>query len=90
MGDSTLIQVGRISIHRNDFLTFTVSLIFSVFVLLYLFRFWFLVYAILFFASSWTLVSISSSRRILRSMVFGYFSGYVLSAVIGFFFLGVA
>lgn len=90
MGNSALIQVGRMSVSRNEILAFTISFIVSALVLLYLFRFWFVVYIILFFVSAWTLVSISSKRTALRAVVFGYFLGYILSAGVGFLFLGVA
>ncbi len=83
-------QIGRISMDKNEVLALAVSFVISVFVLLYLFRFWFAVYVILFFVSAWTLVSTSSSRKKLRSIVYGYFLGYLLSAAIGFLFLDIA
>lgn len=89
MSNSVLIQIGRIFVSRNEILAFTVSFIISALILLYLFRFWFIVYIILFFISAWTLVAVSSKRTILRTIALGYFLGYVLSAGVGFLFLGV-
>lgn len=89
MGDRVLIQFGRMAIGRNEALAFAIAFFISASFLLYLFRFWFAVYVILFFVSAWTLVSISSERRKLRAIMVGYFSGYALSAAIGFLFLGI-
>jgi len=89
MSDNSVIQLGRISVNKSEILGFAISSIIFTLILLYLFRFWFVVYLILFFISAWTLVSASFKHKTLKAVFFGYFFGYIFSAITGFFFLGV-
>ena len=75
---------------KSEVMAFVLAFAVSVVVLSYLFRFWLLIYVVLFFISAWSLAPISFRRRWVKGIILGYFFGYILSAVIGFWFLGVA
>jgi len=72
-----------------DILTFSVSFFVSIFVLLYLFKYWFAVYVVLFFFSIWGIFNVPASWKKVRSGVIAYFSGYIISAILGFLFVTV-
>jgi hypothetical protein len=74
---------------KTEILMFAISVILFTLALLYLFRFWFGVYLFLFFCSTSLMAGFYKSPR-WRVIVFGCFFGYVLSALIGFVFMGVA
>ncbi len=72
-----------------DLLTFVVCFVFFTFLLLYLFKYWFVVYIVLFFVSAWSIFKVPQGWRKTRSGVVAYFSSYIISAIIGFAFITV-
>jgi hypothetical protein len=77
------------AIARINYLVFTVSFALSLTLQLVLFKYYFVLYAILFFASCWGGVRIPEGRNRIKSIVIGYFCAYVVSAFIGFLYLQV-
>jgi hypothetical protein len=74
---------------KTEILMFVVCIVLCTLGLLYLFRFWFGAYLFSFFASTSLMAGLYKSKR-WRAIVFGCFFGYILSALIGFMFMGVA
>ncbi|MDM3871859.1 hypothetical protein QSV34_10905 [Porticoccus sp. W117] len=72
-----------------DIRIFLICCVIFLTLLLFLFRYFFAAYLVVFFAACWGGVRLPKSWKKSRSAVLAFFLSYVLSAVFGFWFVGI-
>ncbi len=73
-----------------DLLIFGICFVIFISIFLFLFKYWFAVYVVLFFVSIWSVFKIPPGYKKVRSGIIAYFVSYVVSAILGFAFIAVS